>query len=73
VEVKPSEYADSSTKEELKKELQSYQANKPWREALPLPQEKKGDDKKGDKKTDEKKAYVGEKKDQVAEKKDPQK
>ncbi len=40
VEVKPSGHAEPSRKDELKKELQSYQANKPWREALPEPEEK---------------------------------
>ena len=36
----------------MKKELQSYQANKPWREALPVPEEKK-DDKKADTKSED--------------------
>ena len=43
VEAKPGEHAEPSTKDELKKELQSYQANKPWREALPLPEAKKSE------------------------------
>ena len=51
VEAKPSEHAEASRKDELKKELESYQANKPWREALPHPEEKKAT-----KKADEKKA-----------------
>ncbi len=66
VEAKPSEHAKESRKDELKKELQSYQANKPWREALPEPEDKKTDDKK----IDDNKASVGEKKDQAREKKD---
>ena len=41
MEVKPSEQAEPSTKDELKKELESYQANKPWREVLPVLEEKK--------------------------------
>ena len=41
MEVKPSKQAEESTKDELKKELQSYQANKPWREDLPIKEEKK--------------------------------
>ena len=49
VEVKPSPNAEPSRKDELKKELDSYKANKPWREALPLPQEKA----LGEKKTDD--------------------
>ena len=59
VEVKPGENAEPSRKDELKKELQSYQANKPWREALPLAEEKK--------------PSAAEKKDLAAEKKDPPK
>ena len=35
VEAKPSPNAESSRKDELQKELDSYKANKPWREALP--------------------------------------
>ena len=68
VEVKPSERVTASRKDELKKELQSYQANKPWREALP-----EAEAKKDVKKADESKASPGDKKDKAAEKKDPQK
>ena len=38
VEAKPSPHAEESRKDELKKELESYKANKPWREALPEPE-----------------------------------
>jgi Tfp pilus assembly protein PilF len=48
VEAKPSEHAEASRKDELKKELESYKANKPWREALPILEEKKDDGKKVD-------------------------
>ncbi len=69
IEVKPSKQAEPSTKDELKKELQSYQANKPWREVLPVLEEKKDDDKKADKN----KASVEEKKDEAPEQKEPRK
>ena len=58
MEVKPSENAEPTRKDELKKELDSYKANKPWREDLSVQEEKKGNDKKADDK-----ASVGEKKD----------
>ncbi|MEI8374295.1 MAG: tetratricopeptide repeat protein [Planctomycetota bacterium] len=58
VEVKPSAHAEASRKDELKKELDSYKANKPWREATPVQEEKKTDDKK----TEERKAFAEEKK-----------
>ena len=60
----------------MKKELDSYKANKPWREALPLPDdnknsEKKADENKADKgKSDDTKAK---KKGESAEEKVPQK
>ena len=38
----------------MKKELASYQAHKPWRESIPLPEGKK-EEKKGERKPDEKK------------------
>ena len=66
VEVKPGPNAEPSRKDELKKELENYQANKPWREALPLPEEKKT----GDKKTDKKKASAAEKKTEAVENKE---
>ena len=46
VEAKPVEKGEPSRKDELKKELQSYQANKPWREALPEQEGNKSGDKK---------------------------
>ena len=52
VEVSPSDKAEPSRKEELKKELESYKANKPWREALPEGSKKaKSPDKKTEKTT----------------------
>jgi tetratricopeptide (TPR) repeat protein len=54
VEAKPSENAEPTRKDELKKELQSYKDNKPWRESLP--EDGKGAEKKlPDKKLTEKK------------------
>ena len=50
VEVSPGEHAEPSRKDELKKELESYKANKPWREALPLQDEKTAGDKKAEEK-----------------------
>ena len=69
VEAKPSEHAEPSRKDELKKELESYKANKPWREALPVPEDKKT----GDKKAEEKKSSAEEKKNVPAEKASPPK
>jgi Tfp pilus assembly protein PilF len=69
VEVKPSPHAESSRKDELKKELESYKANKPWREVLPVPE----DPKTGDKKAEEKKSSAEEKKNVPAEKASPPK
>ncbi len=65
VEAKSISAIEESQKDELKKELQSYKANKPWREALPAQGEKNSADKSDDAKKD------GEKKD--AEKKAPEK
>ena len=42
-------------RDELKKELSSYQAHKPWRESLPEAEEKKEDKKPEEKKPDQKK------------------
>jgi tetratricopeptide (TPR) repeat protein len=69
VEVKPSPHAEPTRKDELKKELESYKANKPWREVLPAEEAQKD----GDKRVKEQKAVVREKNDAVAEKKDPPK
>ncbi len=70
VEAKPSQNAEPSRKDELKKELESYKANKPWREDLSVQAEKKG----GEKKAVENKAPAGEKKEapKKAEKPAPQ-
>ena len=58
VEVKPSNPAEETQKDELKKELESYKANKPWREALPVQDAKKGDEKKApEKKLDAEEAF----------------
>jgi len=75
VEVKPSLHAEPTRKDELKKELESYLANKPWREDLPGQEAKKDGDKNapGTKKADEKKAPVTAKKDTDAGKKDSSK
>jgi len=74
VEAPPSNQAEPSQKDELRKELESYKANKPWREALPLQVEKKGDEKKArESKVDAKKPSVEAKKDEVARTKDLQK
>jgi len=75
VEVKPSPHAEPSRKDELKKELQSYLANKPWREDLPSQEIQKDSDKKPqeNRKADESKAPVVEKKDAVTETKEQQK
>jgi len=43
VEAKPSPNAEPTRKDELQKELDSYKANKPWREALPEDNQKKPD------------------------------
>jgi tetratricopeptide (TPR) repeat protein len=59
VEAKPSENAEPNRKDELKKELESYKANKPWREDLSVQPAKKGDGKKAD----ENKTSVADKKD----------
>ncbi|MGO9113922.1 MAG: tetratricopeptide repeat protein [Thermoguttaceae bacterium] len=70
VEAKPSNQAEPTQKDELRKELESYKANKPWREALPAQDEKKDGEKKSEVgKLSEKKPSVEEKKDEVAEKK----
>ncbi|MGA2258019.1 MAG: tetratricopeptide repeat protein [Thermoguttaceae bacterium] len=69
VEAKPGPHAEPSRKDELKKELESYKASKPWREALPLPEAPKTDGKKAE----EKKASVAANKVETGEKKDPQK
>ena len=69
VEAKPRPNAEPSTKNELKKELASYQANKPWREALPLPEDKQT----AAKTAGENKGPLEVKKDEPAEKKDPPK
>ena len=70
MEAKPSQNAEPSRKDELKKELESYKANKPWREDLSVQAEKKG----GEKKAVENKAPAGEKKEapKKAEKPAPQ-
>jgi tetratricopeptide (TPR) repeat protein len=74
VDVEPSPNAEPSRKDELKKELESYRANKPWREALPLPEVKKGDEKKVEaKKAEEKKPASDGKKNEAAVKKEPAK
>jgi tetratricopeptide (TPR) repeat protein len=66
VEAKPSEHAEPSRKDELKKELQSYQANKPWREDLSVQAEKK----EADQKAAENKSSAAERKDGAAENKE---
>ena len=76
VDAKPSERAPVSRKDELKKELQSYQANKPWREALPEPESKVPEGTKpSEKRPDEKgaggKSSADMKKGEAAPKKDP--
>jgi len=58
VEAKPSTHAEPSRKDELKKELDSYKANKPWREVTPVQMDQKTDDNK----TEENKASAEEKK-----------
>lgn len=68
VEAKPRPSAEPTRKDELRKELESYKANKPWREDLPVSEEPKT----GAKKADEKKVSAAAPKDAVAEKKAPQ-
>jgi tetratricopeptide (TPR) repeat protein len=68
VEAKPSANAEPSRKDELKKELNSYKANKAWRESLPLPE----DAKTATQKDSENKASAGTKTDDATAEKNPQ-
>jgi tetratricopeptide (TPR) repeat protein len=65
LDAKSSDHAEPTRKDELKKELESYKANKPWRESLPLPEDAK--------KAGETKAAAGGKSGDAATANDPQK